>query len=54
MDSIMEVPVELVVDDLKQDDEIEVDAAESTMAYSIEAEILEGKREDRNIQLNNF
>ena len=54
MDSIMEVPVELVVDDLKQDDEIEVDAAESTMAYSIEAEILEGKREDRNIQLNNL
>ena len=52
MDSLMEVPVEVVVDDVKDDDELEVQ--ESSLAYSLEAELLEGKREKRNEKLNNL
>ena len=52
MDSLMEVPVELVVDDEKDDDELEVQ--DMSLAYSLEAELLEGKREKRNERLNNL
>ena len=52
MGSLMEVPVELVVDDEKDDDELNVE--ESSLAYSIEAEILEGKRETRQARLNSL
>ena len=52
MDSLMEVPVELVVDDVRDDDEVEVQ--DSSLAYSLEAELLEGRREQRNEKLNNL
>lgn len=52
MDSLMEVPVELVVDDVRDNDEEEVQ--DSSLAYSLEAELLEGRRESRNEKLNNL
>ena len=53
MDSIMEVPAELVLDDTGNNDD-ELNVEETQMALSLEAELLSGKDEERIDVLNDL
>ena len=52
LDSVTEIPVELVIDDPKEDDEEPV--KESSLAVSLEAELLAGKEEERDKKISNL
>jgi hypothetical protein len=54
MDSVIDIPVDLVIADVSKFDEEDVEESTSNLAMSLETELLEGRNETRNEKLNNL